>query len=370
MDVGEKEPETLECINPHWRATRWLQVAVQGIAEKEVPWYELVTLLTSGAESMALSLAKHLLMAWWWNIKVRWEDDPPALTILNIGQFMTDDPLQWVSKVAHGQKWGWSSREALEVKASPLVCTFWCKTDTDLTVASIKLCWEPTPRALYRQRESGPTTHIITFLDELAVCVPGLNAWDQLVWLSMAAIPPALTETELYGYCHGQAVDLSPMMLEAQFQVTEEEGAYLCIVRALVFEGSVLAYNPTMNEVEWVPVHGLANDLTWAEERSAVALANYVLHIPAEAAWISRLRAHQIVSCPDNSSTSEEEEMQHPDPQTTDTEPEHEERVRMGPVRITQRKKWSQIDSGTPRTGRQSWRGQRGLPMMTHGQTL
>ena len=115
------------------------------------------------------------------------------------------------------------------------------------------------------------------------------------------------------------------MMLAAQFQVTEEGGAYLCIVRALVFEGSVFAYNPTMYEAEWVPVHGLVNDLTWAEERSALALANYVPCIPAEAAQITRLRVHRIVSCPDDSSMLEEEEVWHPKPQTTDTEPEQEE---------------------------------------------
>ena len=63
-------------------------------------------------------------------------------------------------------------RESLEVKASPLMYAFWCKTGVDLTVASIKLCWEPTPRTLYCQRESGPTTHVITFLDELVVWVP------------------------------------------------------------------------------------------------------------------------------------------------------------------------------------------------------
>ena len=94
VDVGEEEPEILEDIDPHWRATRWLQVAVQGIAEEEVPWYKLVTPLTSGAQGMALTLAKHLLVAWWWNIKVCREDDcPPAPTVLNIGQFMTDEEM-------------------------------------------------------------------------------------------------------------------------------------------------------------------------------------------------------------------------------------------------------------------------------------
>ena len=149
------------------------------------------------------------------------------------------------------------------------------------------------------------------------------------MWLTTVAIPHALTETELYGYCHGQVVDLGTVLSVAQFQVTEEGGAYLCTVRALVFEGSVLAYNPTMNEAEWVPVCGLANDLSWAEERSAVALVNYVPCIPAKAAWITRLGARWIVSCPSEDSTSEEEAW-HPDPLTTDMDPKWEDESEAG----------------------------------------
>ena len=94
VDISEEEPETLEDIDLHGRATHWLQVAVQGTVEEEVPWYELVTPLTSGVEGAALSLAKHLLMAWRWNIKVCGEDDcPPALTVLNIGQFITNEKM-------------------------------------------------------------------------------------------------------------------------------------------------------------------------------------------------------------------------------------------------------------------------------------
>ena len=112
------------------------------------------------------------------------------------------------------------------------------------------------------------------------------------------------------------------MMPVAQFRVMDEGGTYLCIARTLVFEGSVLAYNPAKNEAEWVPVHGLANDLTWAEERSTVVLENYVPCIPEEAAQIARLGAHRILSWPDDSSTSGEEEAQHPELWTMDTEPE------------------------------------------------
>ena len=145
-----------------------------------------------------------------------------------------------------------------------------------------------TPRALYHQRDNGPTADVISYLNELAVYVPTLEAWDQMVWPTTAAIPRTLIEAELYGYCWGQVVDLGPMMLAAQFWVMEEGGAYLCTARALVFKGSILAFNPTLNEAEWVPAHGLANDLSWAEERSAVALVNYVPRAPVEVARITR----------------------------------------------------------------------------------
>ena len=103
------------------------------------------------------------------------------------------------------------------------------------------------------------------------------------------------------------AVDLRLVMAVAQLRVTDKAGTYLCEVWALVFEGSVLTYNPARDEVEWVPTHGLANDLTWAAERSAMALANYMPCAAQEAVWIARLGSCQLVSWPIESSTSEEE---------------------------------------------------------------
>ena len=92
VNVGEEEGEMLESIDPHWRATHWLQMAVQGIAEEEVPWYKLVTPLMSGVEGATLSLAKCLLVVWRWSMRVCGEDAcPPTSTILNIGQFMTGE---------------------------------------------------------------------------------------------------------------------------------------------------------------------------------------------------------------------------------------------------------------------------------------
>ena len=60
-----------------------------------------------------------------------------------------------------------------------------------------------------------------------------------------------------------------------------------------------------------------------------MALANYVLHTPVEAAWIARLGTGQVVSCPSNdpSMTSiEGEESRHSDAPSTNppTDTDHE----------------------------------------------
>ena len=388
MDIGEEET-TLETIDPTWRPTCWLQLVVQGISDDEVPWYELVIPLTAGTECATLSLAKHLLAAWRWSIKVLGRDIcPPALTALNIRQFMTKEEvaggmgeplwfvvysraLQQVGEAAHGLKWEWPVGKTPEVRVSLLVHTFWEETGADLTVACIKLCWEPAPRGIFCKREEGPVAYVITFMDELAIRVPSLDAWDQFVWPPATAVPWALTEAEPYGYCRGQAVDLGPVMPGVQLRVTDEVGTYLCTAWALVFEGSILAYNPTRDEVEWVPVRGLANDLTWAEERSAMALANYVPHVSQEAAWIARLGACQLVSLPADSSTSEEEEEEEdrdPELPITNTEPEQGEENEEG-TRQT-----DQEDEQEPNWWRclQDWEAvmgkRRDWHIMTHGQ--
>ena len=304
-----------------WRTTCWLQLVVQGISNDEVPWYEFVIPLTVGAEGAALSLAKHLLTVWQWSIKVQgWDICLPTLTALNIEQFMTreevlegvDEPLwfaayscalQWVGEAAHGQKWEWLVGKMPEVRVSPLVHAFWEETGIELTAACIKLCWELPLRSIFRRRERDPVAYAITFVDELAMQVPSLDAWDQFIWPPAAAMSRALAEVEQYGYHRGQAVDLGPVMPATQIRVTDEVGTYLCAAQVLVFKGSILAYNPTRDEAEWVPARGLTNDLTWVKEKSTVALANYVPRISQEVACIARLGACQLMSWTADSST-------------------------------------------------------------------
>ena len=109
-----------------------------------------------------------------------------------------------------------------------------------------------------------------------------------------------------------------------EFRVTDEEEAYLCVVQALIFKGSILAYNPTRDEAEWVPIRGVTNNLSWAEERLAVALANFVPCIPQEVDCIMELRARCLLGWSDNSS-SNDEQMQEEDGEPEGDEPEGDE---------------------------------------------
>ena len=79
--------------------------------------------------------------------------------------------------------------------------------------------------------------------------------------------------------------------------------------------------------MEWVPAHGVTNDFSWAEERSAVALANYVPCIPQEVDHIAELGAHCLVGWPDDSSSEEEddEQMEEEDGEQEGDEPEGDE---------------------------------------------
>ena len=70
VDIGKEELEKLAEIDASWRAKWWLEVAAQGIRDKEVPRHNLLVLLTSGAEGTTKALAKLQVAAWRWNIKV------------------------------------------------------------------------------------------------------------------------------------------------------------------------------------------------------------------------------------------------------------------------------------------------------------
>ena len=196
---------------------------------------------------------------------------------------------------------------------SPLVRAFLEEMDVEPAVSCTRLCWELQPRAVFRRRERGAVSHAITFLDDMAVHTPMPDTWDQFVWPPIVAVPHSATQVEQYGYCHGNSIDLGTVMPAVGFRVTDEERAYLCVVPSLIFIGSILAYDPARDKAEWVPTCGVANNLSWEEERMAVTLANFVPHASLEADRIAELGAHHLAWTDDSSSKEEGDKMQEKD---------------------------------------------------------
>ena len=237
---------------------------------------------------------------------------------------MYSHTLQRVGEAVCSQRWQWPKGKAREVAVSPIVRVFWEETSVEPTATCTRLCWELPSRAVLRRRERGTVSHAITFLDNMAVCIHTLDAWDQFVWLPSAAVPQTTMQVEQCGYRCRNAVDLSTVIPAMEFRVTDEEGTYLCMACTLIFEGSILAYDPARDEVEWVTTHRVANDLSWVEERMAVALANFVPCAPQDVDRIMELGACRLLAWTDNSSSEEEgEQMQEEGDEPK--EDEHEE---------------------------------------------
>ena len=121
---------------------------------------------------------------------------------------------------------------------------------------------------------------MISCLDQLAKCLPTRRAWDELVFLPPPAEPHMPCQSGHLGYIRGCVVDLGWVLPSLHFCISEPVGDFICMVQGLLFKGSVLAYDPTTNGVEWIPMWGSASDRSPAEEVSTQELSNIVLHDP------------------------------------------------------------------------------------------
>ena len=141
--------------DPMWEVIKWLEAHVETLREEDVPWWPLVVLLTDEGTPSTSELAKCFLAAWQWMAEVAaTKFCPPAPTMLNIGQFLDEEPEEgdctpWLLADTHAlQHMG----EAVERRmwcpmgmhftpqVSPLVDAFIEEKETELTELGIAAC--------------------------------------------------------------------------------------------------------------------------------------------------------------------------------------------------------------------------------------
>ena len=169
-----------------WEAIKWLEAHI-GTLREDVLWWPLVAPLMDVGAPGARKLTKCFLATWKWMVEVATTMFcPPALTMLNIGQFLDEElkegdhtpwllayarTLQCVGEAVEGRMWCPMGMH-FTLQVSPLVDAFIEETGAELTELRIASCWgQPTMEVLL-QKQDGPFTDVITYLDDLAQHMP------------------------------------------------------------------------------------------------------------------------------------------------------------------------------------------------------
>ena len=71
-------------------------------------------------------------------------------------------------------------------------------------------------------------------------------------------------------------LDMGHSMLTTVIDVHAKDGSFMCRACGLLFQGYVLAYNPTHDVAEWVQFKGITSDMTLAEEPAIVEMLDHV----------------------------------------------------------------------------------------------
>ena len=168
---------------------------------------------------------------------------PPAPTMLNIGQFLKGCPREWdhtpwllayacalqsVGVATEGRMWH-SSGVCFTPQISPLVNAFIGETGAELIELDIATCWGQLLEGVLCQKDEGPFAEVISYLDELARCVPTEKAWDELVFPPPVAKLHAPHHSSHLGYILSHTVDLGGTLPPLRFCITNPNGEFVCM---------------------------------------------------------------------------------------------------------------------------------------------
>ena len=123
-------------------------------------------------------------------------------------------------------------------------------------------CWLNPQAHIPQQKDEGPLAHVITYLYKIAICQPLCTVWNQFAW----PLPPStLLQDKPPTFIQGHVIDLEKRMPPLSFHINSEVGKFLGFAWGLLFEGTILTYNPTIKNAEWIPMHSSVSDLTHFE---------------------------------------------------------------------------------------------------------
>ena len=119
--------------------------------------------------------------------------------------------LQHVGEAANGRTWRQNGRH-FTPRISILIDAFLEVTNAEVMEADVMHCWSEPLKTIPLQRDEGAFAHVISYLDNLAQCLPTRKAWDELVCPPPSAVPHTLCWNGHLGYIQGGLVELGPVL--------------------------------------------------------------------------------------------------------------------------------------------------------------
>ena len=147
-------------------------------------------------------------------------------------------------------------------------------TGTRVSSNIIRQCWPARCESRPVQNLEGIRQSIINKLDKTATRVTSTIMWDKFAFPQM---DEEYWREEALCYCPGKMLDVGTCMPGFRLMLQEDRGQYPYSGCTLIFEGSMLVYDPQWDITQWVPIQGTSATLTMSELCTANDLNNMVL---------------------------------------------------------------------------------------------
>ena len=158
-------------------------------------------------------------------------------------------------------------------KVSRLVQIFLNATRTQVSPDIIQQCWPAQHENMPIQNLEGIRQNIVCRLDEAATRCLSNIVWDRFTF---PQTDQEFWREEVLCYHPGKMLDVGACMTSFRLMLQDNKGQYANPGHAIIFEESMLVYDPQCDIVQWVPVRGASAALTMMELRAANDLSNMV----------------------------------------------------------------------------------------------
>ena len=284
---GDQSSAPFHPVDPNIQGMKRMKECQHSYRDVQLDFQLLLRPLMDGGEESTHQLACRPLSMWHWSSDINLPTYPPAPTSMNIGYRLRESrgenkrqswieayacALQCVAEASMGQRLI-TERGTRVPKISRLVEIFLNATGTRVSPNIIWQCLPVQHENTLVQKLGGIRHGIVHKLDEAVTQCTSSIVWDKFAFPQM---DQEFWREEALCYHSGKTLHVRARMTGFRLMLQDDKGQYPNSGCTLIFEGSMLVYDPQHDSVQWVPVWGMSATLTMMKLRVANDLNNMV----------------------------------------------------------------------------------------------